>query len=153
MIFYKLIKIPIWNMNNCIENYQVSIQQNNLAKYFPFTYFCIKMYKFSEIVIIMMSQSFAMHVVYYHTQIFLQCMIGHHLLQNLSCRFCLHNVWKSTTSCRNMILIWCTMHCEIGGPKQPLKYISAPSAMCLVHWLILVTPSMHLISQCMIHHA
>ena len=53
-------------MNNCIENYQVSIQKINLAKYFPFTYFCIKMlYKFSEIVIIMMSQSFAMHVVYF----------------------------------------------------------------------------------------
>ena len=33
------------------------------------------------------------------------------------------------------------MHCEIGGTKGPLGYVSALGATRLVHWLILVAPS------------
>ena len=71
---------------------------------------------------------------------FLQCMIPHLLLWNFARKIRLRNVSIPNNSCHNRIKAWCIVHCEIGCTQGPLGYVSALSAACLVHWLILVAP-------------
>ena len=130
IIFYKLIRLSLWIINNCIENYQGIVCKTNLAKYFPYTHFCIHiMCRFSNTGIILMSQRIVMHEVH--------LTMGRLFTIHKPITTCFRTLladfgfvmYEKKYLCHNKALVLCTMHCEIGGPKGALSK-SVHSVLC-----------------------